>query len=101
MKEVFFIKAGTPYGYGYTAGEVGQVFDTDQTREVSGMTTKDNKPVIQTIARGFDWLETNGIVRMATPADKKKAADAAAAKEAAKPKRGRTTNAPDGDEPQD
>ena len=63
MKDVVFLKAGNAYGYGYSAGESGQVYEQDQTRTVSGVTTKDGKPVIETIARGFDWLERNGIVR--------------------------------------
>lgn len=82
MKEVFFIKAGNPYGYGYSAGEAGLVYDQDQTRD-TGRKNKDNKPIFETIARGFNWLQENGIVRAATAAEKK-AADKPADKPAEK-----------------
>jgi len=87
MKDVVFLKAGNPYGYGYSAGEVGKVYDTDQTRD-TGRKTKDDKPIFETIARGFDWLQQNGIVRTATASDKQKAAekeDARAAKSTPRP----------------
>lgn len=90
MKEVFFIKPGNAYGYGYGAGEIGLVYDTDQKRD-TGAKTKDGKPIMQTIARGFEWLQQNGIVRAATAADKKVAEEKEAARRAARtPKKAET-----------
>lgn len=78
MKEVVFLKAGNPYGYGYSSGEVGLVYETDQKRD-TGAKNKDGKPIMQTIAQGFDWLQENSIVRTPTAADKKRAEEKAAA----------------------
>lgn len=74
MKYVFFLKAGTPYGYGYMAGEIGQIHEKPVTAVKSGKTV--------TIAWGFDdlvALKTGAVVRELTKAE-------AASLEAAKPK---------------
>ncbi len=75
MKHVFFLKAGTPYGYGYTADEVGVVHETALTR-------KEGKPAkTVTIALGYKELVEKGIVRDANAAEiaAYKAAEAAEA----------------------
>ncbi len=63
MKHVFFLKAGTPYGYGYTADEVGVVHETALTR-------KEGKPAkTVTIALGLKELLEKGVVREANAAE--------------------------------
>lgn len=79
MKDVFFFKAGNPYGYGYSAGEVGKVYDTDQIRDTGRLDKKGN-PITEIVACGFKWLEQNNIVRAATSADLKAAAEKEAAR---------------------
>lgn len=64
MKQVFFLKPGTPYGYGYTAGEIGQVHEKPVTAVKSGKTV--------TIAWGFDdliALKSGAVVRELTKAE--------------------------------
>lgn len=75
MKHVFFLKAGTPYGYGYTAGEIGQIHEKPVTTVKAGKTV--------TIAWGFDdlvALKSGAVVRELTKAE------AAAIEAQAKPK---------------
>lgn len=63
MKHVVFLKAGNPYGYGYSAGETGLVRPTSETKA----NTKTGKEVV--VSWGFDLLSKNGIVREASKAE--------------------------------
>jgi hypothetical protein len=54
MKKVFFLKAGTAYGYGYIAGETGLVIAEDFA---------DQKLEGKVIKKG---LESLGVCRLAT-----------------------------------
>lgn len=58
MVKVYFIKAGTPYGYGYTAGEFGLINDADlkDTKKPDG---KGGEVTIKGLA-------SLGVVRVAT-----------------------------------
>lgn len=64
MKQVYFLRPGTPYGYGYAAGEIGLVHTTTQTAVRSGKTIK--------VAWGFDELvalKSGAVVRELTKAE--------------------------------
>lgn len=73
MKHVFFLKAGTPYGYGYAADEVGLVHEQPLIR-------KEGKPA-KTVVVALDLKELleKGVVREAnaTEVAAYKAAEAA------------------------
>ncbi len=53
MKKVMFLKAGTPYGYGYIAGEIGVVKAEDFADKKEGDKVKKG-------------LESLGVCRLAT-----------------------------------
>lgn len=64
MKQVYFLRAGTPYGYGYQAGEIGSVFEKTRTAKRGGKTIK--------IALGFAelvGLASGAVVRELTKAE--------------------------------
>lgn len=63
MKHVFFMKAGNPYGYGYSAGETGLVRPASETR----ISPKTQKVVV--VTWGFDTLVQHGVVREASKAE--------------------------------
>lgn len=63
MKHVVFLKAGNPYGYGYSAGETGLV------RPASEIKTNPKTEKETVISWGYDKLSDAGIVRLATKAE--------------------------------
>jgi len=63
MKHVVFLKAGNPYGYGYSAGEIGIVRPTSEVKTLP----KSEKNVI--VSWGYDKLSEAGIVRLATKSE--------------------------------
>lgn len=68
MVKVYFTKAGTPYGYGYTAGEFGLV----RKEDFEDRTYTDDKGKQHT----KPGLLSRGIVRMATDAEYNRAIEA-------------------------